>query len=63
MGCAVSVANIVGILASFEAFKFIINREDLKPVISPNLIQINLANQNMVHVSVPENDSWDYTTL
>lgn len=57
------VANIVGILASFEAFKFIINREDLKPVISPNLIQINLSNQNMVHVSAPENDSWDYTTL
>ncbi|PES09220.1 HesA/MoeB/ThiF family protein [Bacillus cereus] len=57
------VANIVGILASFEAFKFIINREDLKPVISPNLIQINLASQNMVHVSVPKNDSWDYTTL
>ncbi|MED0986258.1 HesA/MoeB/ThiF family protein [Bacillus paramycoides] len=57
------VANIVGILASFEAFKFMINREDLKPIISPNLIQINLANQNMVQVSVPENGSWDYTTL
>ncbi|EJR54081.1 molybdopterin biosynthesis protein MoeB [Bacillus cereus] len=57
------VANIVGILASFEAFKFMINREELKPIISPNLIQINLANQNMVQVSVPENGSWDYTTL
>ncbi|MED0963515.1 HesA/MoeB/ThiF family protein [Bacillus paramycoides] len=57
------VANIVGILASFESFKFMINREELKPIISPNLIQINLANQNMVQVSVPENGSWDYTTL
>ncbi|MED1565813.1 HesA/MoeB/ThiF family protein [Bacillus paramycoides] len=57
------VANIVGILASFEAFKFMINREELKPIISPNLIQINLASQNMVQVSVPENGSWDYTTL
>ncbi|MFJ8353459.1 HesA/MoeB/ThiF family protein [Bacillus paramycoides] len=57
------VANIVGILASFEAFKFMIKREELKPIISPNLIQINLANQNMVQVSVPENGSWDYTTL
>ncbi|MED1092462.1 HesA/MoeB/ThiF family protein [Bacillus paramycoides] len=57
------VANIVGILASFEAFKFMINREELKPIISPNLIQINLANQNMVQVSVPENGSWDYKTL
>jgi len=57
------VANIVGILASFEAFKFMINREELRPVISPNLIQINFANQNMVQVSIPENGSWDYTTL
>ncbi len=57
------VANMVGILASFEAFKFMINREELKPVISPNLIQINLADQNMVQVSVPENGSWDYKTL
>lgn len=57
------VANIIGILASFEAFKFIVNREDLQPIISPNLIQINLSHPNMVQVCEPENGSWDYTTL
>ncbi|HGA1022235.1 TPA: ThiF family adenylyltransferase, partial [Bacillus cereus] len=57
------VANMIGILASFEAFKFIVNREDLQPIISPNLIQINLSHPNMVQVCEPENGSWDYTTL
>ncbi|MED3127065.1 HesA/MoeB/ThiF family protein [Bacillus wiedmannii] len=57
------VANTIGILASFEAFKFIVNREDLQPIISPNLIQINLSHPNMVQVCEPENGSWDYTTL
>lgn len=54
---------MIGILASFEAFKFIVNREDLQPIISPNLIQINLSHPNMVQVCEPENGSWDYTTL
>ncbi|WP_371399526.1 HesA/MoeB/ThiF family protein [Bacillus toyonensis] len=57
------VANIVGVLASFEAFKFIVNREDLQPITSPNIIQINLSNPNMVLVCEPENGSWNYTTL
>ncbi|NIL29151.1 ThiF family adenylyltransferase, partial [Bacillus thuringiensis] len=57
------VANIVGILASFEAFKFIVNREDLQPITSPNIIQINLSNPNMVQVCEPENGIWNYTTL
>ncbi|PEN96679.1 molybdopterin biosynthesis protein MoeB [Bacillus cereus] len=57
------VANMVGILASFEAFKFILNRIDLQPIISPNLIQINLSHSNMVQVCEPENGSWNYTTL
>ncbi|WP_309411769.1 ThiF family adenylyltransferase [Bacillus cereus] len=57
------VANIVGILASFEAFKFIVNREDLQPITSPNIIRINLSDPNMVQVCEPENGSWNYTTL
>jgi molybdopterin/thiamine biosynthesis adenylyltransferase len=57
------VANMVGILASFEAFKYMIKRENLQPILSPNLIQINLAYSNMVQVCEPENGSWDYTTL
>lgn len=57
------VANVVGILASFEAFKFIIGREELQPVISPNLIKVNFADQNMVQVVASEDGCWDYTTL
>lgn len=57
------VANIVGILASFEAFKCMINRENLQPILSPNLIKINLAYPNMVQVCEPESGSWNYTTL
>ncbi|MDR4191065.1 ThiF family adenylyltransferase, partial [Bacillus pseudomycoides] len=50
-------ANIAVILASFAAFKCMLNREELRPVISPNLIQSKLANQNMIKVSIPENGS------
>lgn len=57
------VANIVGLLASFEAFKFMIDREELKPVNSPDLIQINLADKNMVQIVSPDGGGWDYTTL
>lgn len=57
------IANVVGLLASFEAFKFIVNRESLKPAISPDLIHVNFADQNMVQVVTPESGSWDYTTL
>ncbi len=57
------VANIVGVLASFEAFKLMINRNDLKPVLSPNLVQINLADQNMVQIVSPDGDGWDYSKL
>ncbi|MGJ7922227.1 HesA/MoeB/ThiF family protein [Neobacillus sp. LXY-4] len=57
------VANIVGVIASFEAFKLLINREDLKPITSPNLIQINLADQRLVSAVSPEGGSWNYSTL
>lgn len=57
------VANIVGVLASFEAFKFFIQREDLKPVIGPRLIRVNLADDQMVHVQAPLSGSWDNATL
>lgn len=57
------VANIVGILASFEAFKCIIKRPSLQPVLSPKLIRIDLADHDMVKVMDPENGSWDYTKL
>ncbi|MBA4602125.1 HesA/MoeB/ThiF family protein [Thermoactinomyces mirandus] len=57
------VANIVGLLASFEAFKFIIQREGLKPVIGPDLIRVNLASRLMVEVQTPAEGSWDNTLL
>ncbi|TCP63732.1 HesA/MoeB/ThiF family protein [Baia soyae] len=57
------VANIVGVLASFEAFKFLVKREDLKPVIGPDLIRINLASHQMVEVQTPADGYWDNTVL
>lgn len=57
------VANIVGILASFEAFKFLIQSEDLKPIIGPDLIRVNLANRQMVEVQTPPEGSWDNSIL
>nr|WP_295970135.1 ThiF family adenylyltransferase [uncultured Bacillus sp.] len=57
------IANVVGILASFEAFKWVIERENLKPVISPSLIHVDFADQSMVQVITPESGTWDYTTL
>lgn len=57
------VANIVGVIASFEAFKFLIKRKDLHPVTSPDLIKINMADQSMVTVVSPETGRWDYATL
>jgi molybdopterin/thiamine biosynthesis adenylyltransferase len=57
------VANMVGLLASFEAFKFIINRPYLDPVYAPNLIRINLGENNMVCVESPLEGSWDNALL
>ncbi|TCS93886.1 HesA/MoeB/ThiF family protein [Hazenella coriacea] len=57
------VANIVGLLASFEAFKFLIQRPELPPVIGPQLIRVNLGQTQMVQVETPEDGSWDNTQL
>lgn len=56
-------ANIVGLLASFESFKFLLQRKDLKPVIGPDLIRVNLASRQMVEVQTPTEGSWDNTLL
>lgn len=53
------VANMVGLLASFEAFKIIVNRENLLPVYAPNLIKIDLSQPGMVTVEKPEQGYWD----
>jgi molybdopterin/thiamine biosynthesis adenylyltransferase len=57
------VANMVGLLASFEAFKVILNRDTLKPTYAPNLIKIDLANTEMVKVETPAEGSWDNAYL
>jgi molybdopterin/thiamine biosynthesis adenylyltransferase len=57
------VANMVGLLASFEAFKIIVSREDLLPTYAPSLIKINLANTEMVKVETPAEGSWNNAYL
>ena len=57
------VANIVGILASFEAFKIILNRQDLQPCYAPKLVKIDLADSHMVEMIEPESGSWDNAFL
>ncbi|TPG89200.1 ThiF family adenylyltransferase [Brevibacillus laterosporus] len=57
------IANIVGILASFEAFKLIVKRSSLPPILSPELIRVDLANSDMVQVMNPQNGSWNYSEL
>lgn len=57
------VANIVGVLASFEAFKLIVGRPGLEPVIGPKLVKIDLAGDQMVQAVLPQDGSWDNTCL
>lgn len=57
------VANIVGILASFEAFKVIVARPGLDPVIGPRLVRVDLAAERMVEAVTPAAGSWDNTEL
>ena len=57
------IANMVGILASFEAFKFLIQRSNLKPTLAPSLIKINLSELNMVKVETPIEGTWDNALL
>jgi molybdopterin/thiamine biosynthesis adenylyltransferase len=57
------VANIVGICASFEAFKVILKRNDLQPTYAPNLVKIDLSQINMVQVQTPVDGSWNNAEL
>lgn len=57
------VANIVGVLASFEAFKLIVRRPGLEPVVGPNLVKVDLAQERMVEAVSPPEGSWDNTQL
>ena len=57
------MANIVGILASFEAMKVLLNRPQLQPVIAPGLVRVDLAQTEMVKVEYPEAGRWDNTKL
>jgi sulfur-carrier protein adenylyltransferase/sulfurtransferase len=57
------VANIVGVLASFEAFKVLVGRPGLEPVTGPKLVKIDLAQDLMVQATTPEEGSWDNTHL
>ncbi len=57
------VANLVGISASFEAFKIIIKRAGLEPSYAPKLVKIDLAQANMVQVQTPIEGSWDNADL
>ena len=57
------VANIVGVLASFEAFKVLVGRPGLEPVTGPKLVKIDLAQDLMVQAITPEEGSWDNTHL
>jgi sulfur-carrier protein adenylyltransferase/sulfurtransferase len=57
------VANIVGVLASFEAFKFIVKRPGLLPVIGPRLVKVDLSREHMVQAIEPGGGDWDNATL
>jgi sulfur-carrier protein adenylyltransferase/sulfurtransferase len=57
------VANIVGVLASFEVFKVLVGRPGLEPVTGPKLVKIDLAQDLMVQAITPEEGSWDNTQL
>ncbi|HEX7662339.1 MAG TPA: ThiF family adenylyltransferase [Pseudonocardiaceae bacterium] len=57
------VANIVGVLASFEALKFLLKRPGLDPVVGPELVRVNLAEPAMVQVVTPPEGTWDNTVL
>ena len=57
------MANIVGILASFEAMKALLNRPQLQPVKAPSLVRVDLSKPEMVKVEYPEGGRWDNTKL
>ncbi|MGG1268152.1 hypothetical protein [Brevibacillus laterosporus] len=63
MGSAITSSKYCRILASFEAFKLIVRRSSLLPILSSQLIRIDLAHNEMVTVMNPQNGSWNYSEL
>ena len=58
------MANIVGVLASFEMMKVILDRPGLEPVKAPALVKVDLARPQMVNVELPPDGAgWDNTEL
>ncbi|APC96675.1 HesA/MoeB/ThiF family protein [Francisella frigiditurris] len=57
------VANIVGIFASFEVFKTILNRENLQPTYAPNLLKIDMGQTSSAQILTPEQGSWNNEEL
>lgn len=57
------VANMIGLLASFEAMKFIIKRENLAPTLAPQLVKVDLSSPDMVKVHTPSHGSWNNEEL
>lgn len=57
------IANIVGICASFEAFKVILNRANLQPIYAPNLVKIDMSQTNMMQVLTSKDGTWDNADL
>lgn len=57
------MANIVGVLGSFEMMKVLLNRPRLRPTLAPALLRVDLARPDAVKVEYPEGASWDNTKL
>ena len=57
------VANMIGLLASFEAMKFIIKRDNLTPTLAPQLVKVDLSSPEMVKVFTPAEGSWNNEDL
>lgn len=57
------VANIVGALAAFEAFKVLIGRPGLGPCVAPKLTRVDLAGDPMISAVTPPEGTWDNATL
>jgi molybdopterin/thiamine biosynthesis adenylyltransferase len=53
------IANIVGILASFEALKVVLKRNNLPPTWAPQLVRVDLASLDMVKVISSADGSFD----
>ncbi len=57
------MANIVGVLASFEMMKVILDRPQLQPTRAPSLALVDLSRPEMVKIACPPDGRWDNTML